>query len=172
MLRTRNAQRADRRAIEALVECGVHWELVTADLDVVYELRGRIVGASAAQFQRIARPQWTAPPWVNAEAITQPGPDAALVGRGLVLAKGLQAGASTQIHRLARTLLSCELGAKWCVSAALLPEHNEAAPAAFVLNAMEHGTGYPPIDRLISDGYWPTGFVGPSVILVRQNEEF
>ena len=169
-IHARRVQRADRAAIEDLERVGVQWEQPSGPWERVFEVGGAIVGASSSVVARVARPVFAPEPVPEASAIVEPGEDLALLGQGLVVVQGLTLQMQTRIHRLARTLPSHEIGAKWCVLVAAM-QHVSGMQAGAILQQIAFGAIFDaPVTIPIVDGYWPTATYEGFAVLVRDNQ--
>lgn len=148
---------------------GTEWEPPRGPWRTIFEHAGAIVAVSSSTNERIRPPTFHAEPVPTLQRSWEPGEHLALIGQGLLIARDLAPEIERAVHRLARTLASQEIGARWCVIEVPLPGHPHLGPAA-MLQQIAFGAVH---DRAVSlpirDGYWPLGVLGDHAILVREN---
>lgn len=175
-LTLRDAQRADRAAIDRIVRAGTVWDLPageTADAAAtVAELDHRVV-AVARSLRAYVEPQWAAEPLPHhVPELTFDRPPNAVVANGLVILDEVPPPGRRQIHRLTRTLLAQQFAARWALTLIPLPDAAPHGPAGIVQQVCAGALVVEPLKVVLEDGYWPIGLShdGAAVACVWRND--
>lgn len=171
-IRSRSIQRADLATTRLLEQHGVTWERAQpSGRGRLYESRHRIIAISYEVAASITPPPWQAEPLPEI-TLTAGGDQRALIGQGLIFSRDATPADVRGVFRLARTLKADELGVRWTLIQAPLPQLEGYSAAAIAQQIKAGAIDFAPISVPLADGFWPVGTDDGQLVLLRRNDAF